>query len=198
MVFEPQDFLARLVAAIPPPRAHLLRFHGVLAPNAKLRSLAVPRPPAVPTEPVQLRLFTNDVPPQPAPPAERDPRPPPYKGRHPWAQLMRHVFAIDVTTCVHCQGRMTRFDALRDTRRGVIPAGVRLRELCTTPEAIARAMAHPFGCHTPSGVTPLRVSHPFGCQEARRSASKRVTPVSLRSRRHWLRDRSELTPRNCG
>jgi hypothetical protein len=124
VVFEPLDFIARLVAAIPPPRAHTLRFHGVLAPNAKLRSLVVPRPPAVPTEPVQLPLFTNDVPPQPAPPAERDPRPPPYKGRHPWAQLMRHVFAVDLTTCAHCQGRM------------------RLRELCTTPEAIARAMAH--------------------------------------------------------
>jgi hypothetical protein len=40
VVFEPQDFLARLVAAIPPPRAHLLRFHGVLAPNAKLRRTA--------------------------------------------------------------------------------------------------------------------------------------------------------------
>jgi hypothetical protein len=144
VVFEPLDFIARLVAAIPPPRVHTLRFHGVLGPNAKLRSLVVPRPPAVPSEPVQLPLFTNDIPPQPAPPAERAARPPPYKGRHPWAQLMRHVFAVDVTTCAHCQGRMTRF---------VIPEGVRLRELCTTPNAIASAMAHPFGCHTPSGVT---------------------------------------------
>ncbi|HEX7479470.1 MAG TPA: hypothetical protein VF331_16825, partial [Polyangiales bacterium] len=124
---------------------HTIAIDGVLAPNAKLRSLVVPRAPAAPTEPVQLPLFTNDVPPQPAPPAEGAPRPPPYKGRHPWAQLMRHVFAVDVTTCVHCQGRMTRFDALRDTRRGVIPEGVPLRELCTTPSAIANAMAHPCG-----------------------------------------------------
>ncbi|HEX7478317.1 MAG TPA: transposase [Polyangiales bacterium] len=123
VVFAPLDFIARLVAAIPPPRVHTLRFHGVLAPDANLRLRVVPRAPAVPTEPVQLPLFTNDVPPQPAPPAERAPRPPSYKGRHPWAQLLRHVFAVDVTTCVHCQGRM------------------RLRELCTTPSAIAGAMA---------------------------------------------------------
>ncbi len=136
VVFEPLDFIARLVAAIPPPRAHLLRFHGLLAPHAKLRSLVVPRPAAAPTQPVQLSLFTADVPPRPAPAAQRDPttaKSPPYKGRHPWALLLRHVFAVDVTICVHCQGRMTRF---------VIPEGVRLLELCTTPGAIARAMAH--------------------------------------------------------
>ncbi len=122
---------------------HTIAIDGVLAPNAKLRSLVVPRPPAVPTEPVQLPLFTNEVPPQPAPPAERAPRPPPYKVRHPWAQLMRHVFAIDVTTCVHCQGRM------------------RLRELCTTPSAIAGAMAHAGLAPQPppSAARPLR-AHP--------------------------------------
>jgi hypothetical protein len=38
---------------------------------------------------------------------------------------MRHVFAIDVTTCAHCQGRMTRFDALRRaSTRFVTPEGV--------------------------------------------------------------------------
>ena len=49
VVFEPLDFVARLVAAIPPPRAHMFRFHGVLAPHAKLRSLVVPAPPDAPT-----------------------------------------------------------------------------------------------------------------------------------------------------
>ncbi len=62
VVFEPLDFIARLVTAIPPPRAHLLRFHGVLAAHAKLRSLMVPAPPDVPTQPVQLSLFTAHAP----------------------------------------------------------------------------------------------------------------------------------------
>jgi hypothetical protein len=48
VVFEPLDFIARLVAAIPPATARPLRFYGVPAPRAKLRSLVVPRPPAAP------------------------------------------------------------------------------------------------------------------------------------------------------
>uniref|UniRef100_UPI0036F43A2E transposase n=1 Tax=Tepidimonas fonticaldi TaxID=1101373 RepID=UPI0036F43A2E len=31
------DFIAKLAALVPPPRAHLTRFHGVFAPNANLR-----------------------------------------------------------------------------------------------------------------------------------------------------------------
>lgn len=35
VIFEPLDFIARLVALIPRPRANLTRFHGVFAPNSK-------------------------------------------------------------------------------------------------------------------------------------------------------------------
>jgi hypothetical protein len=35
----------RLAALVPRPRLHLIRFHGVLAPNAKLRSQIVVAPP---------------------------------------------------------------------------------------------------------------------------------------------------------
>ena len=31
----------RLAALVPRPRLHLIRFHGVLAPNAKLRALVL-------------------------------------------------------------------------------------------------------------------------------------------------------------
>ena len=34
---EPQEFMQRLAALVPRPRLHLIRFHSVLAPNAKLR-----------------------------------------------------------------------------------------------------------------------------------------------------------------
>ena len=43
-VFEPLDFLARLAALVPRPRSHLLRYHGVLAANARHRRLVVPAP----------------------------------------------------------------------------------------------------------------------------------------------------------
>ena len=37
--------MQRLAALVPRPRLHLIRFHGVLAPNAKLRKAVVPVPP---------------------------------------------------------------------------------------------------------------------------------------------------------
>jgi hypothetical protein len=44
VVFEPQSFLEKLAALIPPPRAHLVTYHGVLAPAAAIRSRVVPGP----------------------------------------------------------------------------------------------------------------------------------------------------------
>jgi len=41
-VFEPIEFLARLAALVPRPRGNLVRYHGILAPNAKHRSAVVP------------------------------------------------------------------------------------------------------------------------------------------------------------
>src|SRR5207249_450079 len=34
IVMEPLEFMERLAALVPRPRLHLIRFHGVLAPNA--------------------------------------------------------------------------------------------------------------------------------------------------------------------
>ncbi len=42
IVLEPVDFLARLAARVPPPRAHLTRYHGVFAPHAALRAAVTP------------------------------------------------------------------------------------------------------------------------------------------------------------
>ena len=38
----PLEFMQRLAALVPRPRLHLIRFHGVLAPNAGLRAAIVP------------------------------------------------------------------------------------------------------------------------------------------------------------
>ena len=43
--------------------------------------------------------------------------------RKPWAWLLRHVYAADLSTCERCGGRM------------------RWKELATTPDAIARLLA---------------------------------------------------------
>ena len=44
-VMSPLEFMQRLAALVPRPRLHLIRFHGVPAPNAKLRAMVVPQGP---------------------------------------------------------------------------------------------------------------------------------------------------------
>lgn len=43
--FSALDFVSKLMALIPRPRVHLLRYHGCLAPRSKLRRQVVPKPP---------------------------------------------------------------------------------------------------------------------------------------------------------
>ena len=38
VLFEPMDFIARLVALVPKPRVNLTRLHGVFAPNSAHRA----------------------------------------------------------------------------------------------------------------------------------------------------------------
>ena len=42
ILFSPLDFLSKLAALIPRPRHHLVRYHGIFAPNARIRKLIVP------------------------------------------------------------------------------------------------------------------------------------------------------------
>jgi len=42
VIFEPLDFLARLAALVPSPGVNLTRYHGVFAPNHRLRAWIVP------------------------------------------------------------------------------------------------------------------------------------------------------------
>jgi hypothetical protein len=42
MAFDPLDFIARLAALAPKPRVNLTRYHGVLAPNHRLRGVVTP------------------------------------------------------------------------------------------------------------------------------------------------------------
>jgi hypothetical protein len=83
---------------IAPPRFHLLRFHGVLAPRARLRSAVVPLSRRAP-EP-------GGGPPRPGPSApETRPTLSCGAGSLSWAALMKRVFAIDVLLCTRCGGR---------------------------------------------------------------------------------------------
>ena len=123
VLLEPLDLVARLVALIPPPRFHMLRYHGVLAAHAKARAEVVPgRATSTPCEPVQLGLgfgaaTASEPTSEPLPTPER-------ASRHPWAWLLARVFAVDVTVCPRCAGPM------------------RLVTIATTREEIAKALDH--------------------------------------------------------
>ena len=80
LVLSSLAFLRRLASLVPPPGVHLVRCFGVLAPNARLRPLVVPRPP--PAQPAKVA------------------RP----SRLPWAQLLSRTFGEDVFVCDRCGG----------------------------------------------------------------------------------------------
>jgi hypothetical protein len=121
VVLAPIDLIARLVALIPPPRFHMVRYHGVLAAHANARSEVVPGRVPEPVAPTQSRLFVGDateLEPGCASPGSTKP-----SNRHPWAWLLQRVFAVDVMTCPRCRGAM------------------KLVEIANEREAIARALA---------------------------------------------------------
>ena len=99
LVMTPLEFLQRLAALVPRPRLHLIRFHGMLAPNAALRSQIVP----------------GEADPATDTPDEHSDAP--YastQARMSWAQLLKRVFAIDMAACPQCGGPLTFIAAIED------------------------------------------------------------------------------------
>jgi len=94
LAFEPLAFIARLAALVPPPRFHLVSYHGVLAPNHPFRSKVVPRKPG------SRRLRRGRA------------RSSTHSGRHPWADLMRRIHSIDVLQCDRCGSRKVIVSAI--------------------------------------------------------------------------------------
>ncbi len=98
VVFDPLDFIARLAALVPRPRAHQLTYHGVLAPAAEWRDLIVPAGGrSIRKEPSQLL-------------AAKALRP----SRSKWADLLQRVFEIDALSCPYCGGKRELIALLTD------------------------------------------------------------------------------------
>jgi len=88
VIFEPEDFIARLVALVPKPRAHLTRYHGVFAPASPDRVQIVPSTrAAASTERGEVSVSDR-------------------QRAMSWAQRLRRVFAIDIETCRQCGGHL--------------------------------------------------------------------------------------------
>ena len=98
VIFEPEDFIARLAALVPKPRAHLTRYHGVFAPASPDRAQVVPGTRAAAKKPAgsgevsdtdRLRSLTG-------------------------AQRLKRVFAIDIETCRRCGGQLKVIASIED------------------------------------------------------------------------------------
>jgi hypothetical protein len=116
---DADKFLARLCALVPPPGFHMVRYFGVLASHHHLRPRVVPsRDTELPGQQLPLDFAGRDA----AEPTERSESKAPR--RIGWASLLARVFAVDVTVCRKCGGRM------------------RILEVVDTPDAVARVL-HP-------------------------------------------------------
>jgi hypothetical protein len=94
LLFSGLEFVEKLAALIPPPRIHLTRFFGCLAPHATIRTLIVPKTQTLPP-PLPVHATTAD--PSGTTPAE------PTRPKR-WAELLARVFGIDMQKCPDCGG----------------------------------------------------------------------------------------------
>jgi hypothetical protein len=92
---SPLEFMQRLAALVPRPRLHLIRFHGVLAPNAGLRAAIVPGSPEKPGD--DANCHAHEAP-----------------ARMGWARLLKRVFGIDLEHCPQCGGEFKIIAAIEE------------------------------------------------------------------------------------
>jgi hypothetical protein len=125
---ERSELIERLVPLIPPPRAHQVRYHGVLAPAASLRDWIVSGqanesryaalaadPQSEPAglspgedQPADTAVERPDQQPAPALDARAEAR------RMRWARLLQRVFEIDALRCPHCGSTLRLVAAIED------------------------------------------------------------------------------------
>ena len=84
---SPLEFMQRLAALVPRPRLHLIRYHGVLAPNARLRPLVVPQKPEVQERATEAAAAAGCE----AETVQARPH------RISWARLLKRVICSDIT-----------------------------------------------------------------------------------------------------
>ena len=99
VIFEPLDFISRLVSLIPKPRVNLTRFHGVFAPNSKHRAQVTPARRGKVKKPRSLDENQTS--------AEK-------RASMTWAKRLKRVFDIDIETCSECGGDVKIIASIED------------------------------------------------------------------------------------
>ncbi|HJP50535.1 MAG TPA: transposase [Pseudomonadales bacterium] len=97
ILFSPLDFLSKLAALVPLPRHNLVRYHGVFAPNSRMRKHIIPKRSrrVKRKEVIKTDKTFEDA-------TSQDELMAPLS----WAQRLKRVFNIDITLCPICGGTM--------------------------------------------------------------------------------------------
>jgi hypothetical protein len=170
---SPLEFMQRLAALVPRPRLHLIRFHGVLAPNAKLRPLVVPQGPNVEQPATEAAVASVCE----AETVQGQGQP----NRISWARLLKRVFDIDMQHCPNCgAGELKIIAAILE--RPVIDKI--LTHLGLDPQSPARGPGAPGG----AGPRPPEARRPSRAFRQRlhtlTAAAAALRDVSARCCRH--------------
>ena len=168
LALSPLEFLAALSRLIPPPRVHRHRYHGVLAPNARLRAgvVALAREHTAALE-EPAATAGNDVSEQVAgtagvagaagmrgaggaggagapdnPPVQLPPLEPAQRAaRSRWARLIARIYEVSPLSCPNCGAEMRILALITDP--GVIGAILSHLDLPTRPPARSPARGPP-------------------------------------------------------
>ena len=100
VVLSPHELIEKLCALIPQPRMHLVRYSGVLAPNAKMRSSVIPGLTRAQIK-AKKAASVKDT--------DKDKK---LVSGHQWAKLLARVFEIDVSKCKYCGGELKIISAI--------------------------------------------------------------------------------------
>jgi hypothetical protein len=87
IVMESPDLMARLAALVPPPRMHLTRYHGVIAPHSRPRTAVTP---------ARRGMSAAKQPASAADPATTTP---PRHVVMNWTRRLKRVFGIEIEGC---------------------------------------------------------------------------------------------------
>ena len=158
----PVDVLERLAALVARPRLHLVRVHGILAPNAKLRSVVVPRAPAT-ARPVATTAPTATLS-LPAPGrARRKPHP------HPGRSCAGPTCSARSTTSIGAAARIAAWEASSPSQRCSTPT----RSASTPARRHSRPVAAPSPARIPNAERDdgdARSEHDFTPRASRKPA----------------------------
>jgi len=129
LLFSPLELLEKLASLIPRPRINTIRYHGILAPHARLRAKIVPTPEKNDEPEKNIESQNSD---------EKDRK---TDKRLSWCKLLARVFNIDISTCPICGQKLKVIAAINDSN--TIEKILSHLDLPTTPPTIAPARAPP-------------------------------------------------------